>query len=228
VFLYFGNQEGIKGGDVFFLSRRSRLLKHPLNQKDLGYLLTPRSKVLIKERARHNIFRAEIVEHYADSSIHDLIFPFVPAASCLKPLPVEKEVRGLIAAVEREQDNAGKFSIVYLDCGTDKGLKPGHLLEIVKIRNVWDPAIPPPMLENAIIELFKVKTFPEVLEKLTRESVLYELGAGSMLVLEAGPDTATTLVIASKEPVPKGSFFRGIPRTELPGFLSSLAACEVN
>lgn len=226
LFLDFGENEGVKNGDLFSISRCSDRLEHPYTKSNMGYLLSPRAKVVIKERTRKNIFRAEIMEQYGDSGIGDLVFPFVPALPCVKPLPVEKELRGIIAAMQSQQENAGKFSIVYLDCGSDKGLRPGHLLEILRIKNVPDPAIPEPIWINAVCELFKVKTFAELLEKLSRESVLYELVVGHMMVLDVRPDTATALILLSKENIRKGAIFRGIPWADPPGFLSSLPSCE--
>lgn len=226
LFLDFGETQGIKAGDLFFLSRRSALLEHPLDRKNLGYIVSPRSKVRIRERARENIFRAEIMEYYAESSFQDLVFPFSPAVTCLNPLPVEKEVRGIIAAVERELEIAGKFSIVYLDCGADKGLKPGHLLEIVKIKNIPDPDAPVFFTEEWLLDQFKAKTIPELFERLSRESALYELPIGQMIVLDVKADTSTALILMAEEHIPKGFFFRGIPGTDRPEFLSSLPACE--
>lgn len=152
--------------------------------------------------------------------------PFVPAVSCLNPRPVEKEVRGVVAAVERQQENAGKFSIVYLDCGADQGLKPGHLLEIIKIKNIPDPDAPVFFTMDWLFDQFKAKTIPELFERLSRESALYELPVGQMILLDVKPDTSTALILMAKEHIVKGSFFRGIPGTDRPEFLSSLPACE--
>lgn len=52
LFLDFGKTEGIKAGDFFFLSQCSKHLTHPLTQRGLGYVLSPRSKVRIREHTR--------------------------------------------------------------------------------------------------------------------------------------------------------------------------------
>lgn len=227
LFLDFGENEGVKAGDFFAVSRLSAPLEHPFKLVESAYLVSPRAKVVVKERARKNIFRSEIVEQYADSGIGDMVLPFVSASPCLKPLPVEKELRGIIAALQNQQEHAGRYSIVYLDCGSDTGLKPGHLLEILRIRTVPDPAVPPPISENWLLELFKVKTFEELWAKLSRESVLYELVIGHMMVLEVRPDTTTAIILDCKENIRKGAIFRGIPSAAPPAFLSSLPSCEV-
>jgi hypothetical protein len=230
LYLDFGENEGIKKGDAFSICRVSNRLENPFTNRNMGYLVSPRAKVVIGERSqvkKNTIFRAEIVEQYRDSGVGDPVFPFVPTASCLKPLPVERELRGIIAAMPSQQENAGRFSIVYLDAGSDMGLRPGHLLEIVRIRQVSDPAVPPPIMKNTLFELFKVKTVAELWEKLSRESVLYELVVGNMMVLNVTRGTSTALILNCRENIRLGAIFRGIPWTERPGFLSSLPPCEV-
>jgi hypothetical protein len=91
---------------------------------------------------------------------------------------------------------------------------------------VSDPAVPPPIVKNTLFELFKVTTVAELWEKLSRESVLYELVIGNMMVLDVTRGTSTALILNSKENIRLGAIFRGIPWTERPGFLSSLPPCE--
>ncbi|MEW6665481.1 MAG: LysM domain-containing protein [Thermodesulfobacteriota bacterium] len=231
LYLEFGENEGVKNGDVLSICRFSKRVDHPFTGRGMGYLVSPRAKVVLKERSktRRNMFRAEILEQYRDSIVGDSAFPSnSSSAACLKPLPVERELRGVIAAMPDQQLNAGRYSIVYLDAGSDMGLRPGHLLEIVRIRHVSDPAFSSPILGNALLDLFKVKTFTEVWEKLSRESVLYELVVGNMMVLQVTRGTATALILNCRQNIPRGAVFRGIPWTDRPGFLSSIPSCEAN
>lgn len=229
LFLDFGKREGIKPGDYFGIYRPSPRLKHPITEEDLGYQITARAKVVIVELSKktvdRDIYRAEIVENYTDTTIGDLVLPFVTVPQCLKPLPADKNLRGIVLEVRDANFTFGTYSIVYLDCGANKGLRTGSVLELVKFKNVPDPDVRGTDHVSLIYEMFNVKTMEELFEKLARESTIYERVVGHMVVLEVRDDTATALVLNSKEQLPKGTFFRGASWVGSPEFLRAHLSC---
>ncbi|MBN1103728.1 MAG: LysM peptidoglycan-binding domain-containing protein [Deltaproteobacteria bacterium] len=228
LFVDFGEREGIKAGDHFGVFRPSTIVKHPITEKEFGRVLSSQAKIVVKERAKKNIYRVEILESYSDTKIDDVVLPFVAIPPCLKPLPSDPKLRGVVVAEKDLQNAFGQGSIVYLDCGAEKGLRNGMILEIMRFKNLPDPDIKGPFPENLLFGLLGVKTFEEFLEKLTRESTLYEKVVGYMMVLESRADTATALVLSTKEQLYAGAFFRGIASWgEAPESLRSIFSCAV-
>jgi hypothetical protein len=208
VFINFAWRDEPRVGDEFVIYRRLSMVRHAVTGEDVGPLYSARAKVAVKERSIRSIYHAVIQESYTDVRMDDFALPFTPLPSCMKPLPSDPALRGVVVAGEHGKILFGRGSVVYLDCGRDKGLLPGTMLELVRFRNVPDPAIPtkPAAL---FYELFKVNSFKALLDKIYRESMVYEKMVGRMIVLDPGPRTAAALVLSTNEDLGVGTFFRG-------------------
>ncbi|MDD5204989.1 MAG: LysM peptidoglycan-binding domain-containing protein [Desulfobacterales bacterium] len=198
LFLDFAARDGIKTGDEFTIFRPFFGVRHVITGEDQGILYSPRAKVILREKTVRNVFRAEIQESYLDTGMGDLVLPFKPMPSCIMPLPSDPGLRGAVVASEQQRTLFGPNSIVYLDSGTDKGLLPGSMLELVRFMNVPHPD----------------------------ESLAYEKMVGRMIVLDAGPETATALVLSTNESLMLGTFFRGSSSwTDPAGSPASFPSC---
>lgn len=208
LFLNFAGRPGVKAGDSFMVFRPLDRVRHVLTGDETGYLYSARARLILRERSVRDIYRAEILENYGDVNLGDLVLPFVPLPSCMLPLPSDPGLRGVVVATGQLQNAFGRNSIVYLDKGRDQGLLPGSMLELVRFRNVPDPGVSTD-IPSLFFEVFKVRTLTELYEKVTRESMVYEKMVGRMIVLDAGPQTATALVLSTNENLQVGAFFRG-------------------
>jgi hypothetical protein len=227
IFLNFANRPGVKTGDEFMIFRPVSPVSHILTGDNMGTLYSARGKAVLKERSINAIYQAQIQENYLDVKLGDLVFPYTPIPSCLTPLASDPALRGVVVAAQQMQTSFGRNSIVYLDSGRDKGLFPGSMLELVRFRNIPDPAVStePSAL---LYELFKVKTLAELIEKVNRESQVYEKMVGRMIVLDVGPQTATALVLSTNETLRVGAFFRGASSwLDSPGSSQGYAPCPV-
>ncbi|RJR38574.1 MAG: LysM peptidoglycan-binding domain-containing protein [Desulfobacteraceae bacterium] len=227
LFLNFGTRNGVKTGDEFTVYRPLSRVRHVITGEDEGILYSARAKIVLREPTVRNIFRAEFEEVYAEVDMGDLVLPFKPIPSCLMPLPTDPNLRGVVIASEQQKENLGRNSIVYLDSGRNKGLVPGSMLELVRFRNVPDPAVPTDS-SSLFYEFFKVKSLEELERKISREATVYEKMVGRIIVLDAGPEKATALVLSTNESLTVGTFFRGTSSWgDSAGSPSPLLSCPV-
>ncbi len=194
LFLDFGDR-AVNIGDEFILFRRLSRVRHPVTGEETGTFYSARAKVFLKEQTSRTIYSAQIQESYTEASLGDLALPVIPAPSCLVPSPSDPKLRGVVIAAEELRTSFGRNSIVYLDCGRDKGLVPGSMLELVRFSKV-----PAPVGING-----------------AAEAATDEKTVGRMIVLEAGSQTATALVLSTKEDLRIGASFRGSSSWQNPG-----------
>lgn len=223
LFLDFAGREEVKTGDEFMIFRLLSHVTHVITEKHAGYLYSSRAKVILRERSKQRIFRAEIEENYGDVVLGDLVFPATALSPCLAPLSTDTGLRGVVVAVEGRQTIFGQMSVVFLDSGRDKGLRAGSMLDLVRIKNM--PDVPLDSLGTLVREFLRANTLAEMIERLRKESPLYEKVAGRMIVLDSGPETATALVLSTNENLQVGSFFRGLSVADPSPSLESLLTC---
>jgi len=188
-----------KSGDVFTIYRKSSLLNHPLTGKDLGYAISFLGRLKLKDKVKENIYQAEITANYRSIHRGDLILPYRPASPCVQPVPVDHNLTTNIVAIKDQREMIGQFSVVYLEHGTDKGIKRGNLFEVIRERRVESSP-------NA--------SLPDVV-------------LGHVLVLDSRADTATGVVIAAKEEFSKGAHLKGVDCAKAKRVLSALPKCLV-
>ena len=211
LFLYFENDQSIKTGDSYLICRLLPLeVTHVVTNERAGYQYSVHAKVTLRERTIGNVFRAEIQENYGEVLLGDLVFPVNAVPDCLKPLPGDPALRGVVIATRDQGTAFGRNSVVYLDSGRSKNLFPGTLLELVRFGNVHRPK------------------FSHGKNYVERESISYEKTIGRMIVLDSGPETATALVLSANETFRVGTFFRGVSSwMELPGSRQFQPSCAL-
>ena len=211
VFVHFTEQKEIKENNEFIIYKLSPPLRHPLTEKKLGYTLSICGKLIIKESIKKNFYRAEIDEAYRPVHIGDLVIPFEPISPCVQPISLDREFIGNIVAVKDQQEIIGKHAIVYLDRGFNHGIRRGNLFEVVTKRIVQDPDVKP----ETVYDYSKKITLPDMV-------------LGTIMIIEARPDTATAVVLSSKEHFNNGASIKGLSWVETPESLSLLSACPID
>jgi len=232
VFVDFGERKGIRPGQEFTVYKSSDLLRHPLTDKRLGRTIFFLGTVVVRKHLEKGIYESDIVDAYKTISIGDPVMPRQRVSPCIKPLPTDKDMLTNIVAAIEQQEVMGQFSTVFLDKGFNQGIHRGNVLEIVRIKKIHDPDVETMSLVEFIKYSYSKKTLadfsiPELLKKFSKERAVYHIPLGRIIVVESRPDTATALVMSSKEDFQNGAFVKGVTYTEEPEFLAAMPRCAV-
>jgi len=189
VYVAFEKGYRVKPGDLFTVFKSSSKLDHPFTGKDLGYAVSFLGRVVLKTEVNPHLFKGEIVECYSPMQVGDPVIRFEPVSSCIRVTNPEWEKspdpKGLKIPVVAAKDLSqviGQLSVLYMDHGHNHGIHRGNVFEIVVRPEQDQPGEP---------------TLPD--------QVL-----GYLLVLEARPNTATGLVIATKRDLSIGLMLKAI------------------
>ena len=197
--VYLSVKEGhnIKTGDPLTVFRKSPLLKHPTTGKQIGYSVSFLGKLVLGEKVKQNIYKAKLVKGYRAVRIGDRVMPYEAISPCVRPMPSDQGLETTIAAVKDERHIVGQFSVVYLTQGYNHGLRRGNVLEIVLKKEAGSPEKTP---------------LPDVF-------------LGNALILEARPDTATGIVVNSKQEFYPGAVIKSIDWQKAQRVFSKIPAC---
>jgi len=200
--VYVALEEGhdAKPGDLFTVFDSSSELDHPLSGRDFGYVITYLGRIVLKSEVKPRLFKADIVESYRPMQTGNPVLPFQPLSPCIqlvspKPEPSDPSriLRIPVVAAKDLTQVIGQYSVVYLDQGHKQGIYRGNLFQIVAR---GQPDQPP-------------------------DATLPDQALGYVLVLEAGPDTSTGLVITATTEFYIGTMLKAI---DLKRALSNLLA----
>ena len=218
VFVRFTKEEAVRPGDQFSVCKSSPLLKHPITGEKIGYILSVRGRLVIEEPAgvsyaggkyekKKNVYKARILNLYKTLNVGDLIIPDGPVSPCVLPLPMDKPVQGNIVAAQDQVNLIGPNTIVYIDRGFNQGVRRGNVFQAIKTHIVPDPdAKSGPFVKSAKI-------------------ILPDIPIGTILVLESRPETATAIVLSTKEEFPAGTYIKGLSWAERPELLTRIPTC---
>jgi len=220
VYVIFDESKDIKIGDQFFIGNSSPLLKHPVTGKDLGYTFNVNGILTIEERLgraqkgdksyeKKNVFKAEINESYKPVQSEDILIPYKPVSSCVLPIPVNKEMDANIVATKNQEGLIQPNSIVYIDLGSNDGLKRGNVLDVVKKNTVSDPKPD---------ETFTIKK---------SKIILPDIFVGRIMIIECGAKISTAIVLSAVEPFSSGVYIKDLSWDKTPDFLSEISSCTI-
>ena len=214
IYVSMKREREINPGDLFTIYRDSRMLKHPLERKRLGYVISFLGRVRIKEKVKETteesqknrevdqeseLYKAEIIESYRAAQVGDPVLSYEPISPCIEPMPMERELTTNVVAVKDLREIAGQFTVVYLPYGYNEGIRRGNLFEILEKREVESP----------------------------KKRMLPDLVIGHAVVMEARPDTATGVVIDTRGEFPNGAYLKGVDWMSAQGVLSLLPECPL-
>ena len=217
VFAIFDKDRTINVGDEFAICQMSTLLRHPLTDKELGYIFsiygrlkieqqTGMTRIKGKEYRKENVFQAKILETYTRSiRADDVIMPYQAVSSCVKPVSINQEFTGNIVAVKEQLRLVGQHSVVYIDQGTNQGIHRGNLFEVIK--------------ENVVAN-------PDRKDK-SKELVLPDIPIATIMILESRADTSTGVVLSAIEDFFPGASIRAFIWQDEPKVLSYLPECPI-
>jgi len=231
VFVELSDPDKVSVGDELSIAESSPLLWHPLTHSTLGFAIETHGRLSVKERLEKPFVRAEIVESFRDVLVGDMVLPYEPLSSCVRPVSTADKLYGNIVATKSQTKVIGKYSVIYLDSGYRDGIKRGYVFEAIKVHKA--PTI---TLENATLKEITdkiVKDLPkeqyllDFWKALTEGKIIYESSVGKILVVETRPHTATAVVLSSLEELANGDFIRGTSWTETPDDLAGMPICTV-
>jgi hypothetical protein len=225
------NADTVRKGQEFSIAKASPMIRHPLTDRPLGYIVSTRGMLVIKERINDDYFRAEVIKVFSEMGVGNIVMPAAPTSSCIQPMATDPKLYGNIVALKENQQIIGQFSVVYLDSGFKDGVKRGSVFDLVKIISV-----PSPNLGRDSFE----KIAAEVTEKLSKEDYLidfwqkiqegvkiHEHSVGKLIVVEARPDSSTAVVLSSSRELEKGAFVKGVSWVEMPDYLALMPTCSL-
>jgi hypothetical protein len=231
VFVDFGSTRNVEPGETFSIAQTSDLIRHPVTNKPLGYVVSIRGILTVKEHVKDGMYLAEVGKTFAEVFVDDIVIPHQMIGSCLQPMPTDPKLYGNIVAVDNNREVIGEYTIVYLDGGFKDGIQTGSIFDVVGLHKT--PILDlnrysfEDMSKDVVDVLGKEEYLEDFTQKILEGKTLYEYSVGKLLVIDAKPDTAVGVVLASKEDLAPGAFIKGLSWVEPPDFLAPLPACLV-
>ena len=219
VYVIFDEGKDISTGDELAIGKVSGVV-HPITGKKVGYVFDITGKLLIekktgldyesgKTREKNNVYQAKILEAYVPIELGEIVFPGRKISKCILPVPNNTDILANIVAAEDNQFLIHKYSIVYMDKGSDAGVRNGNIFDIRETNIVKDPR--------------PDKKFSWREEQI----VLPDRVLGRMIIVDTFPDSATAVVLSTTEPVESGAYVKNVSWTQTPDFILSKANCPI-
>jgi hypothetical protein len=231
VFVDFGSRKDIIPGEVFSIAQTSDLIRHPITNKPFGYVVSIHGTLTVKEYVKNGMYLAEVGKTFAEVLLDDIVIPRQTVGSCIQPMPTDPKLYGNVIAVSDNRRLSGQYAIVFLDGGFKDGIQTGCVFDVVRLhkRPVLEfKRYPLDEITKDVGDVLGKSTYlDDFTRKVSEGRDLYEFSVGKLIVLEAKPDTAIGIVVASKEEFVLGAFVKGMPWVEPPDFLASLPTCLV-
>ena len=184
-------------GERLTIYQSSSMLRHPVSGKRIGHVVVPVGVVTLGVALPDRLYEARIVESYRDAHGGDLLLPWEPAPTCIAPGFHSAGLASRIVASQTQHKLVGQFSVVYLEAGSQDGVEPGQVFEIMERRQ-------PEPARSAV----------EAVHLL-----------GHLLVLSTRADTATGVVVSAAEEIPPGAPVRSPDAATALGIHARLPRC---
>ncbi len=183
VYVVPGESRGFKVGERFTIYEPVKTIHHPRTKRLMGKLIRIKGVLEIipnSMASKKDTYSARIIKSYQLISLKDSLTAYHsidPINVVINEASFSKDLKGLVVASKDIKENNGEHDIVYLDKGSQDGVRPGNLLVVFK-------------------EGKKAKFFsPSGIESLPRR-VIAELE-----VIAVEKETSTAIVSRSSEPV---------------------------
>jgi LysM domain len=137
VFIKMKNSGGVAVGDTYGLFSRGDRIRHPQTKKPVGTMMNNLGYVQVSEIKGETII-AKIGEVFREITRGAELFEYAPQREELVLKRAEATQQGYIVAVRDEKVAQGAHDIIFIDCGSDKGLTSGNLFYISRDRKVSD------------------------------------------------------------------------------------------
>jgi hypothetical protein len=220
VYVIFKNDKKINIGDEFAIGKISPRIIHPVTKKKAGYLFDISGKLVIEKktgftikeevlRDKENVYQAKITDAHTPINIDDIILPLRNVPGCILPESNSENILANIVAAEQNRSLISQYNIIYMDKGSNAGIKKGNIFEILVGNVVKDPR-------------------PEKILTLYEETVILpDRHFGTAMVIDTYPDTATAIVLTAPEQIETGAYLKSVSWTETPDYITVMATCPV-
>jgi hypothetical protein len=199
--------------------------KHPITGGKLGYVISFNGRLVVEKQAglgvglvltykKKNTYVAKMLDMYRPVIVGDMLIPYENLSSCIRPVPVDEKLIENIVAARDDMTVLSELSIVYIARGVNQGIRRGNIFEIVKT-NVFPDAT---RESQKMTQLFNEGTI-----------VFPDTRIGTMLILDARPDTSTAIVLSASDIFSLGTPIKGgFTPLERTMSLSLLPTCPMN
>ncbi len=206
-------------GDEFTIGKISQVV-HPITGKKSGYVFDISGRLLIEKKAglsyddgdiseKKNSYQARIIGAYEPIEFNEVVIPRREISRCILPIPNNKDILANIVVGANDQNLLHEHSIVYMNKGSNAGVRIGNIFEI-RIGNVVKDPKP-----DKALSFYK------------EQVVLPDRVIGRVLVIDTYPDTATAIVLSATEPVEAGAYLKNVSWSQTPDFILSKASCPI-
>jgi hypothetical protein len=220
VYVIFENDKKINIGDEFSIGKISQRIIHPVTKKKSGYVYDVSGKLVIEKKAgltikegvlrdKENVYEAKITEAHIPINIDDSILPVRNIPTCILPESNSENILANIVAAEQNRTLITQYNVIYLDKGSNDGIKKGNIFDILIGNVVKDPK-------------------PEKVLKLFEEMlILPDRNLGMAIVIDTYPDTATAIILVAPEKIEIGAYLKSVSWTKTPEYITTKATCPI-
>jgi hypothetical protein len=170
IYLQFHESIQPEVGDRFFTFETSSLIKHPLTEREVGYLNTILGVLKIVQVAPDHA-KAVVTSSFQEMSPGDKLMPYKKRSEEITLQPGTEPIEGNIILSRGQRFLIAQRQIVFIDLGEEDGIKAGHRFEVIRQ--------------------------PTAFTSRDEEIVLSIQPVGELLVLSVEPETAAALVTES-------------------------------
>jgi chemotaxis protein MotB len=128
-------------GDLYTVYKRTRKVFHPATGQYLGYLIT-RLAIVQVVQVDKELTTVRAVRAFGAAAPGDPVMKFVlPHSDEAAVIPASSDVTGMVVELQADLQMTlvAQRNIVYLDRGSDDGLKPGDRMDLIR----YGGALPP-------------------------------------------------------------------------------------
>lgn len=188
VFTDIGSTHGGTDGAKYTILRKSKVIKHPVTNDELGYRVQPLGVIQLTQVTALNS-RAIISNSHKEVEPGDLLVAYQPIKRREISLKmVDRPFKGYIVESATGNNSIAAGDVVYLDMGSFHGVEAGNLLYIIRQVNI----------EKMLVDRY--------VGQLPNEVV------GALVVVETGSKTSTAIVVKSIDAIFKGNEVVSAPR----------------
>lgn len=188
VFTDIGTSHGGNDGSKYTILRKSKQIKHPVTGDDLGYKVYPLGSLQLTHATKLNS-RGIISTSFKEIEPGDLLVPYQPVKRRTVALKmVSRPLRGYLVESATGTSALATGDVVYLDLGTSQGAEPGNLLYVIRKVEI----------EKMLVDRYVGQLPSEVV--------------GAVVIVEAGKNSSTAIVVKSIDAIFKGNEVVSAPR----------------
>lgn len=179
VYVDLGKMQGVRVGDKFSVFRKMDPISHPVSNIILGNKVIPLGTLQISE-TEEKVSKALITNSFMEISPGAFIMPYRDRKKEIPLQAADKDFAGYIVETKTGNAAIAAGDIAYLDLGRAQGMEPGVMLYVVR------DVVP------------DRKFFSAPIGKLPKDVV------GALVVVEAGQNTSTALIVKSIDTIYRG------------------------